>query len=517
MKKISSLFFTIVFLITASTQTNAYQQLISINNEWQYQADVNANLKTELAQVLNEQQLIQFHLQETEMLLRNRNTSNLTSAQTLQRAKLLDILHNYSLAGNFPKNTLHQNRQPYFIDDFNTYCAVGYLMQQSGADNITREINNTQNYNYIADINHPKLMNWVQQSGFSIDELALIQPGYQGDHPSYITEIHYNNIGTDVNEYIEILDAGGMGFFGTNYDSVLFYNSNNDIYKKLTKSQLTNSGLFRFYNFTGVADSLADIGKIQLKQIGGNLVSEFIYSGDSVSNSFPGFYSFAKTFYVGENETTTIGNSLNFCGFYSYNNSLTASIIPNTLSTLNSCVITPINLSSFNSKIVENKIQLNWQTLTETDNNFFEVERSSDGKNFTSIGKLLAKKATNINNYTFIDYKPNYLNHYRLKQIDFDGRFTYSKILFVKMAIANPLSVLTNPAKNYLQVNISLEDSKLQTLVLYDLYGKKIKTYKAKQGYQEINVQGLAAGKYLLHLQTKNNEYYLQQVIVVKD
>ncbi len=516
-KLISSLFFAIGFSVITIAQTNAYQQLIEVNSQWQYQSDVDMTLKTEAANRLSEQQLIQFHLQETEKLLRSRSTAHLTAHQKLQRAKLLDILHGYWLTGNFPKNTLHQNRQPYFIDDFNTYCAVGYLMLQSGADAVAKEINKTQNYNYLTDITHPELMNWVQQSGFSFDELALIQPGYPGDHPSYITEIHYNNIGADVNEYIEILDAGGMGFYFTYYDSVLFYNNNNLVYKKLAKTQMTSSGLFHYYNFSGGADSLADMGKIQLIQAGGSLVSEFIYSGDSVSNNFPVYYSLAKTFYVGENETTAIGNSLNFCGFYDYSNSLIASIAPNTSGTLNPCIITPVNLSNFSSKIVENNIELNWQTLTETNSNVFEIERSKDGKNFVRIGSVLTKKTSGMNDYAFIDNAPDFLNHYRLKQIDNDGKFSYSKILFVKMPSANPLKVLLNPAKNYIEINIAVEDSKLKELVLYDLYGKKMSSCKAHQGNQKMNVQTLANGKYLLYLQTNTGETYLQQVVIIKD
>lgn len=178
-------------------------------------------------------------------------------------------------------------------------------------------------------------------------------------------------------------------------------------------------------------------------------------------------------------------------------------------------IITPINLSNFSSKTVQNKVELNWQTLTETDNKYFEIERSIDAKKFVSISKILSKKTNNTNNYNFIDEKPNYLNHYRLKQVDNDGKFTYSKILFVKMPTANPLVIGINPVKDFVQIKISLEDNKLKEILLFDLYGKKIKTYKAKQGSQQINIQGLAAGKYLLCLQTTNGEIYKQQIVVL--
>ena len=179
--------------------------------------------------------------------------------------------------------------------------------------------------------------------------------------------------------------------------------------------------------------------------------------------------------------------------------------------------ITPVNLSNFSSKIVENNIELNWQTLTETNSNVFEIERSKDGKNFVRIGSVFTKKTSGMNDYSFIDNAPDFLNHYRLKQIDNDGKFSYSKILFVKMPSANPLKVLLNPAKNYIEINIAVEDSKLKELVLYDLYGKKMSSCKAHQGNQKMNVQTLANGKYLLYLQTNTGETYLQQVVIIKD
>ena len=250
MRTLIALFLAILIANTVVSQANAYQQLVGVNSTWQIQPDVNNSLMAQSAKYLSEQQLIQFHLQQVEKLLRNRTVNNQSLAQQQQRAKLLDILHQYWIAGKFPQNTLHQNRQPYFIDDFNTYCAVGYLLQQSGADAVAKEIHQTQNYAYLADIHHPQLMNWVQQSGFSFDELTLIQPGYPGDYPSYITEIHYNNTGKDVNEYIEVLEEGGMGFIGTHYDSFIFYNGNNQIYKRLAKTQMQGTSVFyKYYQF----------------------------------------------------------------------------------------------------------------------------------------------------------------------------------------------------------------------------------------------------------------------------
>ncbi|MCX6208450.1 MAG: hypothetical protein NTZ59_02825 [Bacteroidetes bacterium] len=528
MKAIFIVVAIVTFNLSSFSQTTAYQQLVSVNSKWLQVTDFDKTLETLPAKTLNEQQLIQFHLQQTEKLLRNRNVNNFTARQKRKRAKLLNILHSYCVAGKFPINTLHQNRQPYFIDDFNTYCAVGYLMQQSGADAIAKEINATQNYNYLEDIHHPQLMQWVQQSGFSVEELALIQPGYGGEYPFKITEIHYNNIGTDVNEYIEILD----GHFFLDYltfDSVYFYNTTNVIYKKLIKTQFssTPSSIRKiyYYQFAGSSDTLADEGKIEL--ISYHSLSQYFkkydlrYTSDSIITNYYDYKDSAiltSRSSVAENNSTAVGTSVNFCGSASFNAVFPPSVLPTTIGTLNNCVQVPvpITLGDFNSTIKENKIVLDWQTLTETNNNFFEIEHSTDGKKFNAIGNVAAKKTSGVNNYSFIDEKPHYLNHYRLKQIDNDGKFSYSKILFVKMANANPLTIINAPAKSVLQVNIALDNSKLDALELYDLYGRKLKEYKAIQGNQQLNIKQLVSGKYILLLKTTIGEVYQQQVLIVQ-
>ena len=112
------------------------------------------------AQHLNEQQLIQFHLVEVEKILQKRKNNPIATAENRQAN--LSTLQDYIKQGNFPKNTMHLNRQPYFIDDFNTYCAVGYLMKEHGGDDIAKEIQASQNYSYLYDIHHPQLMEWVR-------------------------------------------------------------------------------------------------------------------------------------------------------------------------------------------------------------------------------------------------------------------------------------------------------------------------------------------------------------------
>lgn len=95
----------------------------------------------------------------------------------------------------------------------------------------------------------------------------------------------------------------------------------------------------------------------------------------------------------------------------------------------------PIELLEFNAKRNDRYVDLTWQTATETNNNYFTVEKSTDGFNFTSIGNLPgAGNSTNILMYKLIDSSPTQdrISYYRLKQTDFDGTFKYSDIVSVK-------------------------------------------------------------------------------------
>ncbi len=520
-----------VFLLmlsqVSSAQKTAYDQLISVNQEWKNQPDADRELKQVLAAQYNEQELIKFHLHETEKLLRKRNTAQLTPQQKKRREANLTTLHAYWQKGVFPVNDLHVNRQPYFIDRFNTYCAVGYLMQQSGADEMARDIKRTQNYSYLADIDHPRLMKWVAASGLTIDELALIQPGYGGEWPATITEMHYNNTGKDVNEYIEVHQSNGglIGLGGLR--TILFYDYSGTLYKTLPASEMKgfyrnnteNRDSFYYYQFSAT-ENFADSGKIELRGYNfcsPQILSAFTYNSSGIrleeySGCTPS--TTVRQFVFKEDESTPVGSSLTFCGLY--NSTWNPSILPATPGTLNPCTVgaLPISLSSFNYNLNDKTVQLTWETVSESNNAYFEIEASTDGMNFHSIGRVNgAGNSNSLKKYSFTDNNPNYINHYRLKQIDKDGQFSYSKILFVKVAKANPLVLVQNAVKSNLQIQINTEQSNIGSLTIFDFSGRELLHLKGKNGSQNINVSSLSSGKYLIRLRTNYGQVYSRQFI----
>jgi hypothetical protein len=125
---------------------------------------------------------IRTHLMRVEDELLAANVAHLTVAQRENRAQHITTLREYRNRGLFPHN--HQvlgQRVPVFVDDHGTHCAVGYLIAQSGHDDLARQIASTRNLARVPDLaDIPELVAWLEDAGLSVEEAARIQPAYDG-------------------------------------------------------------------------------------------------------------------------------------------------------------------------------------------------------------------------------------------------------------------------------------------------------------------------------------------------
>lgn len=123
---------------------------------------------------------IQTHLAYVEEMLRHVEVSHLSEALQCKRNNALNLLHDYWLAGVFPKNYDYPDqRKPCFIDRDGAICAVGYLVEQTAGRAVAEYINKLYSYDELLDMHNPILDLWIQNSGFTKLELASIQPMYQ--------------------------------------------------------------------------------------------------------------------------------------------------------------------------------------------------------------------------------------------------------------------------------------------------------------------------------------------------
>ncbi len=122
---------------------------------------------------------LQTHLKYVEKVLRETEVSGLTKEQKVNRLKMLDLLNDYWTAGVFPKNyDFPDKRIPCFIDRNGNICAVGYLIEQTAGRQIAEDINAKFKYEYLLAMNEQVIDNWIQASGLTKEECAMIQPAY---------------------------------------------------------------------------------------------------------------------------------------------------------------------------------------------------------------------------------------------------------------------------------------------------------------------------------------------------
>ncbi|MBP6731805.1 MAG: T9SS type A sorting domain-containing protein [Chitinophagales bacterium] len=167
----------LLILFFTSKAHNSSLKLVEVNKQWAEHLNVMPELNAE-QNTFTENDWIRLHLMLVEKNLRISNTTHLSASQKTNRQNCLSYLHEYWQNGVFPKNENYTYRTPIFIDNHNTFCAVGYLLKTSGNEKIARRISRITNLAYVQQMNYPELRLWAEENGFSIDELAWIQPGY---------------------------------------------------------------------------------------------------------------------------------------------------------------------------------------------------------------------------------------------------------------------------------------------------------------------------------------------------
>lgn len=171
----------------------------------------------------------------------------------------------------------------------------------------------------------------------------------------------------------------------------------------------------------------------------------------------------------------------------------------------------PVELISFDAEVIDKEIFLNWATSSETNNSHFEVERSLDGIRFNGyVGSIIGQG--NSTDYQFYSLKDNNTlageTYYRLKQIDFDGTYTYSEVVSVIIESEKPItSVIPNPVTDNAIVRFNQNLPPNADLELYSSSGTLIDNYKIIDSAIEINTQKLDRGVYFLRIkQISNNK-----------
>ncbi|MDZ4716076.1 MAG: T9SS type A sorting domain-containing protein [Cytophagales bacterium] len=168
----------------------------------------------------------------------------------------------------------------------------------------------------------------------------------------------------------------------------------------------------------------------------------------------------------------------------------------------------PIELLKFSAEYRSGLVALEWQTETETNNDLFTVQKTATGENFINVAEVKgAGTSVERKLYTALDYttRPGTW-YYRLKQTDYDGKFTYSKLVAVTVPESQGWVVYPNPSNgSEINVNFSQEDlGKNAFIKLHDLSGKELlqlTTEKLDSTQLKINlINDLSPGIYFVSI-----------------
>lgn len=163
----------------------------------------------------------------------------------------------------------------------------------------------------------------------------------------------------------------------------------------------------------------------------------------------------------------------------------------------------PLEFANFIAQKQNNDVLLKWQTNSEKNTNRFEIQRSTDGINFTTINlKPTAGNSSSIKNYAYRDLTPFFgVNYYKIKTFDNDGTVYYSDIKSVLFDLSNnnEIAIYPNPAKDEINISWDKKNKPSIEVAIYSTFGKKIQSFKNISSENlKINVGNLPQGVYLL-------------------
>ncbi|HRF99629.1 MAG TPA: T9SS type A sorting domain-containing protein [Bacteroidia bacterium] len=175
---------------------------------------------------------------------------------------------------------------------------------------------------------------------------------------------------------------------------------------------------------------------------------------------------------------------------------------PFTLASLTTANPLPIELVSFGCSNSKNSNTLNWITATESNNDYFAIERSASGAEFVQIAKVGgAGNSLSTLHYSYKDENPlRGTAYYRLKQVDFNGKFSYSEICSVTNNGDGNISFFPNPVRNTLTIDYDFsEKPKSNMITVTDVTGKLVSvTSSFSDSKVSLDCSDLAEGIYFL-------------------
>lgn len=192
-----------------------------------------------------------------------------------------------------------------------------------------------------------------------------------------------------------------------------------------------------------------------------------------------------------------------------------------TITNICDAAVLPIELTYFRAIPKEDKVLIKWQTAVELNNDYMVVERSTDGRTFSEVGRVRGQgSSTFLNDYELVDNNPaTGVNYYRLHQFDFDGANEYSDIVQVTFrgeGKAGTLQVYPTLISNTNVLNIDLTENNntISTFDIFDFNGKLVSSVDLQGGdVASFSVDQLQNGMYFIKERNSENNSSTRFVI----
>jgi len=183
--------------------------------------------------------------------------------------------------------------------------------------------------------------------------------------------------------------------------------------------------------------------------------------------------------------------------------------------------VLPLTLTDFSGKVADAINKLSWTTSSEQNMNGFDIERSYNGHDYTTIGNVAAVgNSSVIQQYHFDDMNPgSRITYYRLKIID-QSRTSYSRVVMLRTDKGISISQLgPNPFTDNIQINLDVARNTGMSVSLKDMSGRTLvsTSFDARKGANSFTLQGLqkfSAGTYIIELFTENER--IEKRILIK-
>jgi len=272
----------------------------------------------------------------------------------------------------------------------------------------------------------------IAQSGYTSNDNYT---GSWSDPATWTKEFPWMNDtpGSPTNGNADFIDL--YGYITVSGDLEISNNANLNIYDTLwVTGNLTVKSNSLTIEFGGVlivegnfrtegSSTSTNYGNVVVK---GNLDLTASSNVDDNSLGSDGFYVYGSNFQSGNGQ---FDNDKNTSNWNTMNESELSSGNPPLYAFVSGLL--PVELMGFSAQVVDEVVKLTWTTITENNNDYFEIERTVDGKSYIKIGKVLGNGNSNeVNFYKFDDMTPvQGISYYRLKQVDLNGQFEYSGLV----------------------------------------------------------------------------------------